>query len=384
MFTKKYLMVKFILLSLVAWKIWVFVFLLLAIVFVPLRLHFLGGGLEHYLRIPYFWAWANFDGEHYLSIAQHGYGQGERAFFPLYPLLMRLFVWPWRGDLFFLQIAGLFISHVAFFLALLGLWKLIRLDFKRGIAQITILLLLFFPTSFYFGSIYTESLFLALSVWAFYAARRGWWLLTGILGGLASATRFVGIVLFPAMLVEWWIHNKVKSEKLKVRSFLPLLIVPLGLLFYMYYLQKTTGDPFAFLHTLTWFGEQRSATPILLPQVFWRYFKISMDLKWQDPFFFTFLLEATTAVLFLVAGIIAFLKLRFSYAVFLIFSYLAPTFSGSFSSLPRYAIVLFPAFILGAIFLYKKPLWAKFCAAVLLFILLGVATALFVRGYWIA
>ena len=40
------------------------------------------------------WSWANFDGEHYLNIARHGYqvirGQSEYAFFPLYPLLINL------------------------------------------------------------------------------------------------------------------------------------------------------------------------------------------------------------------------------------------------------------------------------------------------------
>ncbi|MFH1289096.1 MAG: hypothetical protein ABIH88_00055, partial [Patescibacteria group bacterium] len=37
-----------------------------------------------------FWNRANFDGMHYLSIAKHGYGIYQQAFFPLYPKLIAL------------------------------------------------------------------------------------------------------------------------------------------------------------------------------------------------------------------------------------------------------------------------------------------------------
>lgn len=377
-------MVKFLLWAFVAWKIWLFVFLLFAVVFVPLRLHFLGGGLTHYIANPWFWAWSNFDGEHYLSIAQHGYGEGEQAFFPLYPLLMRLLVWPLRGDLFWLNIGGLVISHLSFLLALFGLWKLLSLDFKRGVVELALILLLVFPTSFYFGSVYTESLFFALVVWSFYAARRGWWLWAGILGGLASSTRFVGILLLPALLTEWWAQRRNVKFTMYNLQFLFLFIIPIGLLAYMYYLYQTTGDPLAFWHALPTFGEQRSAVPILLPQVFWRYFKIFRDANLSDPFFFTLILEAAAAVVFLILSMVGFIKLRLSYALFLFLGYLLPTFSGSFSSLPRYVLPLFPAFLLAAVLLERKPLWVKVGVVGLLFVLLGAATSLFVRGYWIA
>lgn len=373
---------KFLIASFLAWKIWTIVFLFFGVTFISLRLHFLGGGLEHYLALPWFWAWANFDGEHYLAIAQHGYGNGEQAFFPLYPILMRLLAWPVRGDLFFLQVSGLLISHIAFFLGLLGLWKLVRFDFKEDIARLSLLLLLVFPTSFYFGSIYTESLFFALVVWSFYSARRGQWLLAGIFGVFASATRFVGIILLPVLLVEWWMQSETKKSKLK--SLFPLFLVPSGLLLYMYYLNQTVGDPLAFLHSLTWFGEQRSATPILLPQVFWRYAKILLDIPKNDPLSFVIILEVLSAVIFLAVSIFSFFKLRLSYCVWFLLGYLLPTLSGSFSSLPRYVIILFPAFILFAVYLNKMNLFVKILTVSLSFLLLGISTMMFVRGYWLA
>lgn len=380
--------------ALLAWRIWTLVFLFFAAALIPLHSQFLGGELKDQLAQPWFWAWSNFDGENYLSIAQRGYfNLGEQAFFPLYPLLMRFVVWPLRDNMVALGVSGLVISHASFFLGLLGLWKLVRIDFKESTAKFTLLLLLIFPTSFYFGSVYTESLFLALVVWSFYSARRGRWLTAGILGALASSTRFVGIILFPALLLEWWMQKKLKTQKArsarplqgaKLKSFIPLFIIPIGLFTYMYYLFNTTGDPLAFWHALPSFGEQRSAVPILLPQVFWRYVKIFIDFPKTEPFFFTILLEAGTAVLFLVLSIISFLKLRLSYAVFLFLGYLAPTFSGSFSSLPRYILPLFPAFLLAALMLEKRPRWVKAVVVSFLFLLLVVATSLFVRGYWIA
>lgn len=376
---------KFLITLFLAWRIWLFVFLIIGWVFIPQRLHFLGGGLEHYLRFPWLWAWANFDGEHYLAIAQHGFGLGEQAFFPLYVLLMQFLVWPARGDLYFLQFSGLFISNVSFLLGLIGLWKLLSLDFKKSIVELTLVLLLLFPTSFYFGNLYTEGLFFALSVGTFYSARRGKWWIAGILAAFASGTRFLGIALLPVLLLEWWMQNRgLKQRKLKyldVRIF-GIFLAPLGLLSYMYYLQQTTGDPLNFLHSLAYFGEQRSTSPVLLPQVFWRYIKIIIDVPKNDPLFFTVILELSTAILFLAASIISFFKLRLSYVLWLFFGFIIPTFSGSFSSLPRYVLPLFPAFLLCAMFLDRQNLLTKVLVVVSLFVILGVTTTLFSRGYW--
>lgn len=390
-------MIKFLTLLFITWKAWLFTFLFLGIAFTPLKFHFLGGGLEHYVVSPWFWSWSNFDGEHYLAIAQHGYGNGEQAFFPLYPMLMKVLVWPWKESVFHLQIAGLIISNTSFFVGLIGLWKLIGLDYKKSIAVVVSILLLVFPTSFYFGSLYTEGLFFVLFIWSFYFARRGWWLSAGIIGVFATATRFTGIILLPALVVEWCIQNNVKISDFKMIRFsgikkysskviglFALFLIPIGLFSYMYYLKQMTSDPFAFLHTLTWFGEQRSGTPILLPQVFWRYLKILMDIPAGDPIFFTILLEVATGVLFLLLSILGFVKLRLSYAMWLFLGYILPTLSGSFSSLPRYVLPLFPGFILFGIFIERQSYFVKTVIFTCLFAVLGVATALFTSGYWVS
>lgn len=363
----------FILVSFLSWRILLFIILFFAIRLLPLQQHFIGGGIERYLKDPWFWAWANFDGENYLSIARYGFLFVGQAFFPLYPLLIRFFgsgIW-----------AGLLISNLSFLIALIGLYKLIKLDYSEKITRLSILLLLLFPTSFYFGSVYTESLFLAFVVWSYYAGRKEKWLITGILGAFASATRVIGVILLPALLVG----VLVKKRKLEVKHW-PLVLIPLGIIFYMVYLWRFSGDSLAFVHSQVSVGEQRSSVPIILPQVFYRYlFKIIPNLNFNYlPIVFTTFLELGSALLFLILSIYSFWKLKLSYALFLTLGYLIPTISGSFSSLPRYVLVLFPAFILMALWTEKLSRPLKIVLYGILFVGLAIASGLFLRGYWVS
>ncbi len=368
--TKKEL--GFVISSFLIWRLGLFLILFFAIKFLPLQQHFIGGGIINYTKTPWYWAWANFDGENYLSIAQYGYMFAAQAFFPLYPLIIKIIGSLFGGGIANFNTAGFIISNLSFVLALIGFYKLIKLDYSDKIARITVLLLLIFPTSFYFGSVYTESIFLALVVWSFYFARRRRWFLASILGMFASATRVIGILLLPVLAI-------------KKRSFW-LLLIPFGLMAYMIFLRQTTGDSLAFLHTLSGFGEQRSSVPILLPQVFYRYiFKILPNLNYlYFPVVFATYLEFLVGLLFLLLIIYSFGKLRIDYWIFLALGYLVPTLSGSFSSLPRYVIVLFPAFILLALWTEKLSRPLKIVLYGILFSSLAVASAMFLRGYWLA
>ncbi len=364
---------SFILFSFLSWRILLFVILFFAVKLVPLQQHFLGGGMQAYLKSPWLWAWANFDGEHYLAIAKDGYHLAQQAFFPLYPLLIKLLgggVW-----------SGLFISNAAFFLALVGLFKLLRIDYSEKVTKLTVILLLIFPTSFYFGAVYTESLFLCLVVWSFYFYRKDNLFLASLLGMFASATRVIGIILLPIYLLELF-KEKIKWSK----KHLWLFLIPLGLIFYMIYLYKIYGDSLLFLHSLPSFGEQRSSIPILLPQVIYRYvFKILPNLNYS--YFagtFTTIMEFAVGIIFLVVSVVTFFKLRPSYSLFLIIGYLIPTLSGSFSSLPRYILVLFPAFILFSVWLDKTSKVIKIICYTILLVGLAVSLSLFGRGYWLA
>lgn len=148
--------------------------------------------------ITYWFRWTNWDGGHFRGIAEHGYSPQQTVFFPLYPLLMKIL------NLAGLEInlAGLLISHVSLLLALFFLYKLVLLDFSEKVAKRAVFALLIFPTSFYFASLYSESLFLAATLASFYFFRTkkvGW----AALGStLAVATRLVGVVTVIGALAE--------------------------------------------------------------------------------------------------------------------------------------------------------------------------------------
>ena len=342
----------------------------------------LGGGLSNYIHNPTFWSFANFDGEHYISIATYGYKPLQYFFFPLYPYLIGAL--SLTKSMFGIVLTGQIISNTLFFVSLIGLWKLVRLDYQSKIANLVVILLLIFPTSFYFAAVYTESLFLALVVWSFYFSRKKNFLLTSILAGLASATRIIGVIMLPVLFIEWFQQDK-KDRSLKQLAFLGLS--GLGIVAYMFYLHMHTGNALEFKTSLEYvYGEQRSDALVLLPQVIYRYiFKILPSMNWS--YFagsFSLLLEFMSGILFLILSIISFFKLRKSYAAYLIAGYLIPTLSGSFSSMSRYVLVLFPGFILMAIYVEKLPQNTRYTLYIAMIVCLAIATALFSRGYWIA
>ena len=148
---------------------------------------------------PLFWSWANFDGVHYLRLAQDGYIYGlTQAFFPFYMLLIR-----WLSYIFINKLlVALLISHICFILALGMFYKLLRLDYSKKIAKWSLLFLIYFPTSFYFLSAYTESLFLLLLLSSFYFLRTKDYLKMRIGGIAVTLTRITGIFLLPAFFYE--------------------------------------------------------------------------------------------------------------------------------------------------------------------------------------
>ena len=110
----------------------------------PLREQYLGVGTQAFVENPLLIARANFDGNHYIWIAQNGYGYSEEAFFPLYPNLIKSFTKITRSPV----VSGVIISNVAFLLALYMLSKLLSLDLDSKTVKLTITLLLIFPCSF--------------------------------------------------------------------------------------------------------------------------------------------------------------------------------------------------------------------------------------------
>ena len=64
-----------------------------------------------------------------------------------------------------------------------------------GTIGVALLLVAFFPAALFFSAVYSESLFLLLSVGAVLAARQGRWAWAGALAALAALTRNSGVLL---------------------------------------------------------------------------------------------------------------------------------------------------------------------------------------------
>ncbi len=327
--------------------------------------------------------WSNFDGLHYLDLAQFGYGYQHKtdmdyAFFPVYPWTVRTF------NLFGNYLAsGLFLSHVYLILALYFLYRLTALDFTKKVSRLTIMLILLFPTAFFFGSVYTESLFLLLTVLTFYLIRRQHFFLACVVAAIASATRITGIFLWPSIIYEFWLMYGKDIKKSVNFSALWLLLPPLGLFSFMRFQYLKTGDPLFFFHIQSVFGGRTVDKLILLHQVFFRYFKMLIFTDW-DPLYFTVVLELFSAVLIVTALIIFFRRIRFSYWLFVLLSFLLPTFSGTFMSMPRFTLVLFPVFMVMAFWIEKQHPFIKYSLYATCIVLSILSIIFFTRGYFVA
>lgn len=385
--------VKKIVLLFIIWRVVLIILLAAALTFVPLahQDRFLGGGVKNYSLNPWVFAWANFDGEHYLSIAIHGYRGLEQAFFPVYPRFIKALASPIYqaipcqveqcliNALFYSSVIGILISTLSLLVVLMLLWKLIRIDYPDKVAWWTLVVLLIFPTSFYFGAVYSEAIYLLISVAAFYFARTNKWWLAGILGVVSSATRIFGLLLLPAFLIEAY------QQRLPPRKWIWIWFVPVGLFAYMYYQYITVGDPFAFYRLQKIVGEQHQSGLTLLLQVYWRYLKMLLTVDITSPIYQTIVLEFLTGIVFFLLPILGyFKKVRLSYLVYAMLGFLLPSIQGSFSSIPRYVLVIFPSFLVLAQLIMSLKKWWKVIVIVLLTIWLGLETMLFLRGYWIA
>lgn len=173
----------------------------------------------------------------FVAIADGGYDGGAReAFFPLYPLLARIAGAPLGSTL----VGGALLSTALLGVALVFLHRLVSLDFERAVARNAVLVTALFPMAFFFSAVYSESLFLALSVGAVYAARRERWAWAGALGALAAATRSAGILLLvPLVMVYLWdVARPSWQARRPLRpDVLWLALVPLGLVAYCVFLE---------------------------------------------------------------------------------------------------------------------------------------------------
>ncbi len=346
------------------------------------------------------YSWAGFDGVHYLTIAQKGYiGTGlVQAFFPVFPFVL-LYLPNLALGGFNLLSTGLFLTNF-FGLLLFILWYFfVKQESGAEVAKWSLLTLFLFPTALFFGAFYTESLFLCLVVACFWLAKRGHWYLVSLTIVFASATRIVGILLLPAMILELMMQEHasqlVSKPRIGLKYLVSLILKPnviknilvlslgsLGLIGYMLFLWLEFRDPLYFAHVQSAFNSGRQNSLVIYPQVLWRSLKILATIPF-DLRFITSLLEFLVGGVGLIMMIVMARTTRWSYTLFALSAFFVPTLTGTFSSLPRYFLISIPFFLgLGKYFAKHPRSGALYISISTLWLIFN--TILFLQGYWVA
>jgi Mannosyltransferase (PIG-V) len=201
------------------------------------------------LEPPGFWNyWAHWDGGWFCAIASDGYfNAASTSFFPLYPLAIRLAAFLPGGP----ALWGVCISLVSLLAALFFFYELAATLFEHATARAATAALAAFPSSFFANAVYSESLFLAMSIGTIWALRaRGNFYLACLFAYFAMATRNVGIFLLLPLAYHWLRHRR----QLRTPALVPLALSLTGVAAYMYYLWRVLHHPlyFAIAQRETW------------------------------------------------------------------------------------------------------------------------------------
>ena len=329
--------------------------------------------------------WQRFDSGFYLNLAKTGYWPASTlhtysnwAFFPLYPLLLFLFAHLFGGSDVAFSLAGLLVSNVAALLAVCYFYRLVQREFGANTASLSVIYLALFPTAFFLSAVYTESLFLACSVACIYYAREHHWWLAGLCGGLASLARAQGVLLFLPVVWEYWqvmsahyapltstandhfqervrawLTSRLRGPLLAARelrnwvSLFALGLIPAGLLAFLAYGKMKTGHFLATFHNQQWGWGRSFENPWQLLSTSLTHPERANPMDWNF-----WILNMCVVLLFLALTVWAFRKLPMIYALFTLVMVLFPLSSSRLNSSSRYYLVVFPVFILLA-------LWSK-------------------------
>jgi hypothetical protein len=341
-----------------------------------------------------FGVWRRWDAVHYYRLALYGYTDadpGATVFGVLTPLGFRAFDALLPGGI---DLAALFLSTAAFALALACLYRLCETYYADPeLAPWAVCVTAVWPLAHFFSAPMSESIYLALALGLFYFAARGRWLWAGVCGLLATLARSQGALLVgigALLLVESWLTQPpiVWRERLRgaVFSAWPLALIPLGILGFEVFRQNQQLPPVAEVyadHSYVFFVNPLEG--------------LLINLRWiaEHP---RDLLQPDLAML-LVTLVLALVMLTqrahrrlalvaYTFGFLLVFvskiNWAWGTDDVTYTqSYARYALVLFPLFVLVADGLRRAPAWGRIAGAGalgLLMLLLSAAHVLALAG----
>lgn len=344
-----------------------------------------------------FTAWERWDSLWFLRIIDSGYSSTDNsaAFFPGYPLASRIVSLATGGH----PLLGAYlVASGALVVALYLIYRLTEFEFDADIAHRTVALVAVFPTALFLFAPYSESLFLALTVAAFYAGRRGHWAAATAYGALATFTRSIGVVLALVLAIEA-LRQEIERRTAPAegdgdrpvhpvvpwifglgKGFLVGAGSCVGILLYLCWWWWRAGDPLipfsaqnGWARTFSWPWETLAdGTRVGL-----RYIGIT------NGGYHT--IDLLIVALSIAAAVWVVWRTPLVYKLYTVAYLLFPLFlqfpGRPFMSMPRFVVVLVPLFWAFAVFTRRFRLWtmtvATFAGG------LGMLSLLFVAWFWV-
>lgn len=312
--------------------------------------------------------WQRFDANWYLKIADRGYdgSDGSTVYFPVYPLLIWIFSWI-MDPLF----AAMLISNLALIGVLVLSYRLFSKFVDVATTRRALIYFLLFPTSFFLLGAYTESLFLLFTIGSLYSASRGRWTWAALWGICASLTRLQGVLVIVPLAYMLW-HEKHSWKEFVLRG-LPLALIPIATLSFLAY---------SSLSLLNTYQGTLNARFVFPWQNIWA--AVSVLLRGQGAIVDALNLIITLgsiAILFVIGK-----KLPFEYTSYSLLMLLAPLFRMTTTqplvSMMRYAVVIFPIFIIVG--MWGKNPWVNRLILYTSVLLQLYLSAQFILWGWVA
>ncbi|MBI4037804.1 glycosyltransferase family 39 protein [Candidatus Curtissbacteria bacterium] len=320
-----------------------------------------------------FWAsWAQWDGGHYFRIASQGYiDERSFAFFPIYPYLIKYTSFIFLGNYVF---SGLIISNLAALIFFITFHKLVSNLYSKKTATVATITIMTFPTTFFLGAMYPESLFLLLTTLAFfyYFLQKPQKAAFSI--SIAALTKFFGIFVVVSIILEQLVSSL--KNKLSKKNIIWISLSAMPFLLYLILLFDKFEDPFKFL-SVQEYWERKVTLPTttvgsyLIPM-------LSLSNRPMNDYF-----DLLVTIIFFVLLLTSVKKIPFSVWFFSFIVLLIPISSGTLSSMPRYVLSSIGTFIIIAMLLEKSKKLSIFIWLISL-TLQTLLAVLFVNGYWVA
>ncbi len=338
-------------------------------------------GLPGVLSLPF-----TFDSGYFAEIAGNGYF-GERmsptwrAFFPGYPLAMRATSLVLTFDVSWgrLVVAGALVSAACSLIATVVVFRLAQelAGVRAGICAA--LLLMVWPAATFLTAAYSESLYLAFAVGAWWNALRGRWWVAGLLCAGASLTRVNGVFLALALLVLLLVRVARRQETFRVHKVLAVGVGTFGAVAYLGYLWAMTGDLQAWQQAQAEGWGRATVAP-------WTALTNTVEAIGvvPDPFQRAQLIidVAAVALCLLAAGYLVYRRYWAELTLTLL-TVLVLASNTTYLSIIRNTLTIFPLFVIGGAILARRREWVTSMVLTLSGVWMIGTTALFTLTRWV-